>query len=73
MTQIITQNERLNPDTTVFVEDGNALFQSLVQIPPTFSEIALKLLSDLGQNKKHIISKNCSISFIIGNNKFLLI
>jgi hypothetical protein len=42
--------------TTIFIEDGNATFHSLKDIPPTFKHICLKVLNQLGHKPDLIFS-----------------
>jgi len=41
------------------IQDGNAMFHSMVDIPPTFKRIALRLLDAMIKHKKFIFSTDC--------------
>lgn len=52
-----TTSPKKSPDsTTLVVEDGNALFYSMVQLPKTFKEVCGKLLSMTPRNVDVIFS-----------------
>lgn len=46
-------------DKTVFIQDGNALFHTLSNLPPTFGEICLQLLDQMAAKKDFIFSTDC--------------
>ena len=48
--------EVLYPDETFHIQDGNALFYNLKDIPPTFGGIRLKILDQMDLNKRFIFS-----------------
>ena len=48
-----------------FIQDGNAMFHSMVDIPPTFKGIALRLLDAMIKHKKFIFSTDCYNQFSI--------
>ena len=48
-------NEAL-PKDAMYIQDGNALFHALVELPPTFGLIALQILDQMVSRKKNIFS-----------------
>ena len=40
------------PKDAIFIQDGNALFHALTDLPPTFGRIALKVLDQMVAKKK---------------------
>ena len=48
-----------------FIQDGNAMFHSMVDISPTFKGIALRLLDAMIKHKKFIFSTECYNQFSI--------
>lgn len=46
-------------DKSLYIQDGNALFHALGQLPPTFGEICLKILDQMVAKKDFIFSTDC--------------
>ena len=44
------------PDDALFIQDGNAHFHSLIDIPPTFGELSLRILNSMVSKKQFIFS-----------------
>ena len=44
------------PKDAIFIQDGNALFHALTDLPPTFGRIALKVLDQMVAKKNFIFS-----------------
>jgi len=44
------------PTESIFIQDGNALFHALTNLPPTFGAICLKILDQMVAKKDFIFS-----------------
>lgn len=48
--------ETPHPNKAMFIQDGNALFHSLIDLPPTFRDICLKMLDQMIGRRNFIFS-----------------
>ena len=44
------------PTQSMFIQDGNILFHSLIGLAPTFGGVSLQMLSQIAQKQKFIFS-----------------
>jgi len=56
---------------TVFIEDDNASFPSLKDLPPTFKHICLKVLNQLGHNPDVMFSTDMYVKDSIKSQEYL--
>ena len=56
------RRDEVYPVDAMFIQDGNALFHTLTNLPPTFGGICLHIL-DLLLSKRNFGISNCLITF----------
>ena len=47
--------QHFDPDTTAFIEDGNATVHAITQLPPTLGAVCMKVLSSIEKQKKNVV------------------
>ena len=53
---IKTNKATMHPKDALYIQDGNALFHALINLPPTFGEICLQVLDQMVAKKNFVFS-----------------